>query len=63
MSPSLLRKCRDCGVYTLSQTVCPKCGGTIYSPIPPKFSVEDKYGKYRRAMKKIAQKQAAESSA
>ena len=32
---------------------CPECG-IIY---PPKFSVEDKYGKYRRILKKESMKE------
>jgi len=41
-----------CGEYTLSQTVCPRCGGLLRLPTPPKFSMEDKYGRYRRALRK-----------
>jgi len=51
MGSAYLRKCRECSAYTLSQTACPKCGGDIYIPAPPKFSLEDKYAKYRRALK------------
>ena len=50
--PKLLRKCKECGNYTLSQEVCPKCGGQLKNPYPPKFSPEDHYGKYRRMLKK-----------
>ncbi|MFH1834848.1 MAG: RNA-protein complex protein Nop10 [Methanobacteriota archaeon] len=46
-----LRKCNDCGGYTLSE-VCFKCGGKTRSPKPPKYSPQDKYGKYRRLLKK-----------
>ena len=28
--------------------VCPKCGAAAKLPHPPKFSPEDKYGRYRR---------------
>jgi len=48
----LLKKCKECGRYTLSEDKCPYCGGRLGSPKPPKFSPEDKYGKYRRMMKK-----------
>jgi H/ACA ribonucleoprotein complex subunit 3 len=33
-------------------SICPKCGATVVSAHPPKFSIEDRYGRYRRAMKK-----------
>jgi H/ACA ribonucleoprotein complex subunit 3 len=45
-----MRKCSKCNVYTLKDK-CPKCGSPTVSPRPPKFSPEDKYGKYRRAAK------------
>ena len=56
MSPSLLRKCRKCGEYILNQTTCPRCGGEVYIPIPPKFSPDDRYARYRRMMKEEAKK-------
>ena len=56
MSPILLRKCKKCGEYTLNPFTCPKCGGEVYIPIPPKFSPDDKYAKYRRLMKEEARK-------
>jgi len=45
-----IKRCDSCGVYTLKDT-CPKCGAAAKSPHPPKFSPEDKYGKYRRVAK------------
>lgn len=45
-----LRKCGACGTYTM-KGVCPRCGGVAKSPLPPSFSPEDRYGKYRRAAK------------
>lgn len=30
---------------------CPKCGGEVVRPIPPRYSPVDKYGKYRRKVK------------
>jgi len=48
----LLRKCEKCGTYTLKKDKCPKCGGDVRVPHPPKFSPEDKYLKYRMALKK-----------
>jgi len=46
-----MHKCPICNIYTL-ETKCPKCGGDLKVIYPPKFSVEDKYGKYRRQLKK-----------
>ncbi len=46
-----IRKCSNCGTYTL-QDICPKCGSETKVPYPPKFSPEDPYGEYRRKMKK-----------
>ncbi|HDN74517.1 ribosome biogenesis protein [Archaeoglobales archaeon ex4484_92] len=47
----LMRKCRSCGRYTL-QNICPECGEKTFMPIPPKFSPEDPYGKYRRKLRR-----------
>lgn len=52
MSLPLLRKCQDCGRYTLKQKLCPNCGGVVKNPHPPKYSPEDRYGKYRRKAKR-----------
>jgi len=48
----LLRKCEACKRYTLNQEECPHCGGKVHIPHPAKFSPEDRYAKYRRAMKR-----------
>ena len=50
----LLRKCKVCGRYTINKETCPVsgCGGETIPVGPPKFSLEDRYGKYRRAFKK-----------
>ena len=48
---SILRRCRNCGRYTLRKDKCPYCGGELEIPHPPRFSPEDKYGKYRLLMK------------
>ncbi|MBS7644111.1 RNA-protein complex protein Nop10 [Candidatus Bathyarchaeota archaeon] len=50
----LLRKCKSCGRYTLPHDKCPYCGGPLSIPHPGKFSIEDRYGKYRRALKEEA---------
>jgi H/ACA ribonucleoprotein complex subunit 3 len=47
----LLRRCVLCGSYTLKRTVCPYCSGGLKVPHPPKFSPDDKYLKYRMALK------------
>ncbi|RLG72918.1 MAG: RNA-protein complex protein Nop10 [Methanobacteriota archaeon] len=46
----LIRKCPGCGRYTLKE-LCPNCGKETHHAIPPKFSPEDRYGAYRRALK------------
>ncbi|EHP89692.1 RNA-protein complex protein Nop10 [Methanotorris formicicus] len=46
-----IRKCLKCGRYTLKE-FCPNCGEKTIIPKPPKFSPEDRYGKYRRMLKK-----------
>ncbi len=48
---SLLFHCKSCDQYTLKST-CPNCGARTIQPAPPRFSPEDKYGKYRRQLKK-----------
>jgi len=51
---SLLRRCAKCGAYTLKSDVCPKCGGPLEIPHPPKYSPEDRYQIYRIKMKALA---------
>jgi len=48
----LLRRCESCGKYTLRKDSCPYCGGKVRVPHPPKFSPDDKYLKYRMALKR-----------
>lgn len=48
MKMKICPKCKD---YTLKE-VCPLCNLRTINPHPPKFSPEDRYGKYRRLMKK-----------
>ncbi|MHA1733045.1 MAG: nucleolar RNA-binding Nop10p family protein [Promethearchaeota archaeon] len=48
MPPKILRICA-CGRYTMSRDRCPECGGTnLRTPHPPKYSPEDRFGRYRR---------------
>ena len=44
-----LKKCINCGEYGLANPdlKCRHCGGQLINPKPPKFSLIDKYGKYR----------------
>ncbi|MCK4477918.1 RNA-protein complex protein Nop10 [Candidatus Bathyarchaeota archaeon] len=48
----LLRKCEKCIRYTLNTEECPHCGGKVHIPHPAKFSPNDKYAKYRIALKR-----------
>ncbi|GAB6946270.1 RNA-protein complex protein Nop10 [Vulcanisaeta sp. JCM 16161] len=48
---SILRRCKNCGRYTLRKDRCPYCGGELEVPHPPKYSPDDKYGRYRLIMK------------
>jgi H/ACA ribonucleoprotein complex subunit 3 len=45
-----LKKCTVCGRYTLKDFCV--CGGKAESVKPPRFSPVDKYGEYRRRLKK-----------
>jgi len=47
----------DCGRYTLKKDSCPYCGGKLRIPHPAKFSPDDKYAKYRVAMRNIEAKE------
>jgi len=42
-------KCSGCGSYTMKEVH--DCGSKAFSTRPPKFSPEDKYGRYRRETK------------
>ncbi len=44
----MLKKCPECGSYSLKESCCAK----TENHHPPKFSIADKYGKYRRATKR-----------
>jgi len=45
----MIKKCVNCGQYTLKDYHCDKKSDEAR---PPKFSFPDKYGKYRRKAKK-----------
>jgi H/ACA ribonucleoprotein complex subunit 3 len=53
----LLRKCEKCGTYTLKEDACPRCGGAVKTPHPAKFSMDDRYRKYRLIMKRMSQEE------
>ncbi|MCW4051561.1 MAG: RNA-protein complex protein Nop10 [Candidatus Bathyarchaeota archaeon] len=48
----LLRRCERCAQYTLKDTC--SCGGVAKSPHPAKFSMDDRYRKYRLLMRRMA---------
>lgn len=62
MSSVLLKLCTKCQEYTL-QDVCPRCGASAKPNRPAKFSPEDKYGEYRRKLKKLEASEAADKGA
>jgi H/ACA ribonucleoprotein complex subunit 3 len=47
--------CSHCDAYTMQET-CKQCGAKTISKIPPKYSPEDKYGRYRREVKEEMRK-------
>lgn len=49
---SEIRYCNHCGVYTL-QAVHSICKQKTVLRKPARFSPQDHYGKYRRALKKL----------
>jgi H/ACA ribonucleoprotein complex subunit 3 len=49
---SKLLYCKNCGTYTLEKT-CKKCKNKTISKNPPRFSPQDRYGEYRRKLKKL----------
>ena len=48
--PKKINKCVECGKYTLKDKC--DCGAKALDPRPAKYSLEDKYGKWRRIAKK-----------
>ena len=43
--------CTSCHIYTMKKN-CPKCNEKTENPRPAKYSVEDKFSKYRRLARK-----------
>jgi len=50
-----MRVCPECREYTL-RDVCKKCEVNSVSVEPARFSPEDRYGEYRRRLKKDTKK-------
>ncbi|TLZ51256.1 MAG: RNA-protein complex protein Nop10 [Methanobacteriota archaeon] len=46
-----MRVCREDRTYTL-RDACPRCGSPTVAPLPPRYSPEDRYGSYRRRLKR-----------
>jgi len=44
---TLFRLCPRCREYTLKDE-CPICQAGTKVPVPPRYSPEDRYGRYRR---------------
>jgi len=44
-----IHKCERCGTYTMKEKC--SCGSKTFIAKPPKFSIEDRYGDYRRKVK------------
>ena len=49
---SNLHYCKKCNEYTL-ENICKKCKQKTISKNPPRFSPQDRYGSYRRKLKKL----------
>ncbi len=49
MTSSLLKFCPACARYSLQET-CPVCRGATRSPHPMRFSPQDRWARYRRAL-------------
>lgn len=50
---SKIKRCRTCDLYTLKEN-CPICGAPAGQTKPARFSPEDRYGRFRRAMRQEA---------
>ncbi|HVL88582.1 MAG TPA: RNA-protein complex protein Nop10 [Candidatus Thermoplasmatota archaeon] len=46
-----LRVCKACRRYTLRDE-CAQCGKAAVHPAPARYSPEDRYAKYRQALKR-----------
>ncbi len=48
--------CPECKRYSMADT-CPECDARTNTPHPSRFSPEDRYGKYRRELKALAEEE------
>jgi len=48
---TLLRKCQSCKEYTMGDR-CSRCDEKAVVPVPPRYSPDDKWGEYRRRLRK-----------
>ena len=53
---SNILSCPECRRYTMASK-CPRCNIDAVTPHPPRFSPEDRYGKYRRQLKELAKEE------
>ncbi len=49
MTESLLRRCSSCRRYSL-RAACPACRSPTVSPHPARYSPQDRWARYRRAL-------------
>lgn len=52
----MMKKCSVCKEYTLKTDRCPYCGGQLRNPHPARFSPEDRYSRYRLALRSSEEK-------
>jgi H/ACA ribonucleoprotein complex subunit 3 len=53
MNEARLRRCRGCSGYSLRER-CPLCGQSTGTPHPARFSPQDRWARYRRALYEAA---------
>jgi H/ACA ribonucleoprotein complex subunit 3 len=46
---TLIMKCPKCGRYTM-ELKCPVCSAETVSSLPPRFSPQDRFARYRMKM-------------
>jgi H/ACA ribonucleoprotein complex subunit 3 len=46
----------------LNQETCPTCGGSVKTPHPAKFSMDDRYQSYRLKMIRMAKEKQAKAA-
>lgn len=44
--------CKECNIYTLQKN-CKNCKNKTIIKQPPRYSPQDRYGEYRRKLKKL----------